>query len=177
MKITNTFTGSGNRQSLPVTQTAKKTTCFSEALGSVHKIGSDSIDLSSKARSAMSGTRLSDSAISDLTADFDPQHMSGTQYNDFLNSLVQKGVLTEKEKYWAGYDGCQVDAPGVSDVPVTYSRSLEEARGNALDFARGMSAVRCYPSSAGSNSPMNSVIGVFKRIDSVLEQMLLSDSH
>lgn len=50
-------------------------------------------------------TKLSNQDIAELAGKYDPHHMSQNQYDAFLDTLVEKGVLSREDTRRLGYNG------------------------------------------------------------------------
>ena len=57
------------------------------------------------AKNALPRTKLSDEDIKALADKYDPSSMSRSEYDSFLEDLVNKGVLTNQEIKYMGYKG------------------------------------------------------------------------
>lgn len=83
--------------------------------------------------------RLDDAAVKELAEKYGGGQMSQNQYDDFLDELVHRGVLTRDEIKYMGYQGLVYIKPhdGVlcyqSDE---YGNPLKDANGNSLDWAK-----------------------------------------
>lgn len=71
---------------------------------------------------------LSDDEIGQLANKYDFRHMNQQSYDEFLEELVEKGVLTQDEIKWFGYGGTveTVEADGEVVVTTTINQLVKE---------------------------------------------------
>lgn len=84
-------------------------------------------------------TRLDDAAVKELAEKYGGGQMSQNQYDDFLDELVHRGVLTRDEIKYMGYQGLVYIKPhdgGFCYQSDEYGNPLEDANGNSLDWAK-----------------------------------------
>lgn len=72
--------------------------------------------------------RLSDDEIGRLAAKYDLRHMTQASYDQFLEEMVEKGVLTQDEIKWFGYGGTveTVEADGEVMIMTMISKLVKE---------------------------------------------------
>lgn len=78
---------------------------------------------------AVDRAQLTDEDLADLSERFDPHNMTQDQYDEFLETLVDKKVLTRQEMQYAGYKGM---------VPALSFDRLTDCTGMSMEQIRGM---------------------------------------
>lgn len=82
---------------------------------------------------------LDDAQVKELAEKYGGGRMSQEQYDDFLDELVNRGVLTRDEIKYMGYEGwiiCSADDGVTCYESDQYGAPLKDANGNSLDWAK-----------------------------------------
>lgn len=93
----------------------------------------------------------------DLSENFDPENMTRSGYQAFIDKLCEFGILDEADKPYVGYgvSGSNLDLTPLDSVrtggflspagehnPMAYTNAFSSSRGNVLDWARYLSGLR-----------------------------------
>ena len=84
-------------------------------------------------------TRLDDAQIQELARKYGGGRLSQNQYDDLLDELVHRGVLTRDEIRYMGYQGVTFTPPGCGSLCYKcdeYGNPLEDINGNPLDWTK-----------------------------------------
>lgn len=103
-----------------------------------------------------SKAKLTDSDIAELAQKYNPNKMTQTEYDSFLDDLLDIGVLKKDEIGQLGYHGCvvvgslaeggfgfgcgcyQASFESINKSPYGFAMSLSDANGDALAYAKLM---------------------------------------
>jgi hypothetical protein len=117
-----------------------------------------------------------------LAEHFDPQNMSKTEYQEFIDKLCEFGILDEADKEYVGYGvkGCALDMIPVGRVrtggsvrqvrenPMSYTDSFSSSGGNVAGWARYLSGIMSWSEQTNSWQRKPEAI-LFGKVKDVLE--------
>lgn len=112
--------------------------------------------------------RLEDKDYEYLSSNWNPQNMTQKEYDEFLDFLQSKGIISEEDKKYVCYGGERLD----KGEPETWYSPLEPvhdfADGNVLAFVRYQSSL-IYDH---KTTETKREIDLYKKITSIMEEMV-----
>lgn len=112
--------------------------------------------------------RLEDKDYEYLSSNWNPQNMTQKEYDEFLDFLQSKGIISEEDKKYVCYGGERLD----KGEPETWYSPLEPvhdfASGNVLAFVRYQSSL-IYDH---KTTETKREIDLYKKITSIMEEMV-----
>ena len=112
--------------------------------------------------------RLEDKDYEYLSSNWNPQNMTQKEYDEFLDFLQSKGIISEEDKKYVCYGGERLD----KGEPETWYSPLEPvhdfADGNVLAFVRYQSSL-IYDH---KTTETKREVGLYKKITSIMEEMV-----
>ena len=112
--------------------------------------------------------RLEDKDYEYLSSNWNPQNMTQKEYDEFLDFLQSKGIISEEDKKYVCYGGERLD----KGEPETWYSPLEPvhdfADGNVLAFVRYQSSLIYDHKTTDTKRE----IDLYKKITSIMEEMV-----
>ncbi len=139
------------------------------------KMGIALAKLAEEERNQTIGTeKLTDQQLRELASRYDPANMTQQEYDRFINELVSKGVLAQRETYDIGTDRVVLRPGHFSQgsfepsflIETSSIRTLADANGNAIDWTE-LLAQRA----ANNFSPNHVQYNALLKINKILQEM------
>ena len=112
--------------------------------------------------------KLEDKDYEYLSSNWNPQNMTQKEYDEFLDFLQSKGIISEEDKKYVCYGGERLDR----GEPETWYSPLEPvhdfADGNVLAFVRYQSSL-IYDH---KTTETKREVDLYKKITSIMEEMV-----
>ena len=121
---------------------------------------------------------LSESELKELAGKFDPHHMSQMQYDAFICSLQEKGILSRLETSDLGMSRVTI-VPGYFEPAYTSStlsggdvfvHTLDDVNGDAIRFAQIMSQWQSCGDNQIKQNAYQKVLGILNQMNAVRTQ-------
>ncbi len=118
--------------------------------------------------SAITKSKLEDEDYKYLSSNWNPQNMTQKEYDEFLDFLQSKGIISEEDKKYVCYGGERLDR----GEPESWYSPLEPvhdfADGNVLAFVRYQSSL-IYDH---KTTETKREVDLYKKITSIMEEMV-----
>ena len=113
-----------------------------------------------------SNGRLTDEEIKELSGKFNPEDMTQEQYDEFIDYLLDKGIISDKEaSYGLGQNRVVVNGTGctgyIREGAGNFIDSLSDADGNAMKFIEEMLK---WEGNDERNYAFEKILSILKRI-------------